>query len=898
MTRPQIIHPSSPSRGRALPGALTIGALGLACLLAACGGETTFKSAPPDGANNAATNNNAAPNNSTVTPEIPDDTPQIDPGLGFSCETGTTEPYPGFPFDVGSFHTNFQARLDQLGCSASGCHAPGAAQGGLQIHPNAQPYSQQLYENICSVKAKVLWEDVASSLILTEPLDVAAGGTVHAPVLFSTTSDPNYQAMLDVLTQARGFLESYNTGGAGGGTTRPPDTTVSDTRPLPSVTTLPFDFATFQSEIQPIFDDPSYACSAGVCHGQQTNAKLYLVSNPAPGSDDMKRNFFSVADPRFYDFRSLDQSLLLSKPTGVNHAGGAQFDEGDAPYTKIRAWLAAARAASPETQEEGNEDPRIFDYPRFQTDIMPQLNAGTTYNCAASVCHGKLNGQEPAGAGRLFLWNNPAPNSPQMLENYASTAAFLNIQNPTLSTFLTRPRGIDHTGGVQFEDETDRLYLTVLDWILAARGFSHLDQVYYTLRVQDIFTNPAALGPGNLTNTCASTQCHGTNNTGVPPGNRSDFALLAFPNQPAHYAFNFTSASNFVNRIDPSQSSLLLYPLSVADGGVPHPGGDNWTLEGETELYYRYTLRFVEGLKPVEGYMREWLVVGPIDAAPNNNELPYIEDEEDLSLSYGGIIMGGAGELTGEAIIMDEENTIRVGGYFGGETDNKVAYAMAYVFFNGDVTVNMEVVADDKAKIWAGPADEPMQVVIPEATQTPTSVPVSFRGGLNRILVKLLNVEGAWNFSLRLLRNGQPYGDVIVKLSPDGANANLVGGGGPDAPQYDYEVLRNDVFTNQVIPAFNSVGCGQGPVNGVACHEAGTGGFTYRNNLSPEEKFENIARNPRVRLGLDNYETSRVLAAPIATGHQGRQNIWNGTNDQRYQTVLSWIRAGAEAQEP
>lgn len=896
MSRPQTKTPPT-HLGWALPGAMAIGALGLACLLSACGGTTTFAEPPateePDPANNPQVNNNAPPG-------VPDDKPQVDPNLGFSCETGTTEPFPGFPFDVGQFHTQVQTRLDQLGCSAGGCHGPGSAQGGLQLHPNAQPYSQQLYENICSVKSKVLWEDVASSLLLTEPLDVAAGGTVHAPVLFPTTSDANYQGILSVLEQARDFLDSYNTGGAGtgGGTTRPPDTTVSDTRPLPAVTTLPFDFATFQTQIQPLFDDPNYACSAGVCHGQQTNAKLYLSANPAPGSDAMKRNFFSVADPRFYDFRSLDQSLLLSKPTGVNHAGGAQFEEGSAPYQTIRAWLAAARAASPETQVEGNDDPRIFDYPRFQAEIMPQLNGGTTYNCANAVCHGKLNGQEPAGAGRLFLWNNAAPGSPQMLENYASVAAFLNLENPTLSTFLTRPRGIDHTGGVQFPDERDTLYLTVLDWILAARGFTHLDQVYFTLRVQDIFSNPAALGEGNLTNTCASLQCHGTNNTGLPPGNRSDFALLAFPNEPAQYAYNFTSASNFVNRIDPLQSSLLLYPLSVADGGVPHPGGDNWLLEGETEIYYRYTRRFVEGLKPVEGYMREWLVVGPIDAAPGNNELPYLEDEVDLMLTYGGVIPGGAGDVIGEAIIMDEVNTISLDGYFGGETDNKVAYAMAYVFFSGDVTLDVEVVADDKAKIWAGPADASMEVIIPEATATPSTTPVSFRGGLNRILVKVLNAEAAWSFSMRLLRNGQPYNDVIIKLSPDGANANLVGGGGgPDAPQYDYEVLRNDVFTNQVIPAFNSVGCGQGPVNGVACHEVGTGGFTYRNNLSPEEKFNSIARNPRVRLGLDNYETSRVLAAPISADHQDRQNVWNGTGDARYQTVLGWIRAGAEAQE-
>ena len=862
--------------------------------LAACGGTTTFGE-PEDGGTSSNGGMTSGSTTGDTTPDVGD--PEVNPNLGFSCETGAAEPFPGYPFDVTVYNSTVQPIFDNLGCAASGCHAPASAAGGLALHPEPEFRSEEFFQNLCSVKTKVNWEDVASSLILTEPLPVEAGGTAHSPIKWEQTTDPNYQAVLGFLTQAKQFLDASQ-----GQNSPTPDPANGNERPLPPVSTSPFDFNVFQTTIQPLFDDPQFACSnATSCHGVRTNVKLVLTPNPAANSEAMKRNFYAVTDPRFYDFGSIDQSLLLSKPSGVNHTGGMQFSEGDATWTALRDWIVAARASLPADQRnEGQDDPRIYELQRFEDEIMPLLNAGTQYNCASSVCHGNLEGGQPTGAGRLFLWDAPADGSEQMLENYASVAAFINLDNPTQSTLLTRGRGIDHPGGIQFDDERDLAYLTILDWILEARGYTHLDPVYFSLRVQEIFSNPEALGEANdLITTCASLSCHGNTNTGLPPGNGSDFSLLAFPNEPAHYAYNFNSASNFVNRADPLQSALLLYPLSTEFGGVPHPGGNNLSPEGPGAIYYEALTRWLEGLRPNDGFLREWVVLGPIEAAPGNNDLPYLPDEANLVLNYGQT--ADPNYPAAEAILSDGDR-IRLAGYFGGDTANKVAYAMTYVWVNGDVTLDLGIGSDDSVKVWVGNMDGPMELVHTYAGERAAEpdtdvVPIQLRGGLNRIMFKVLNLDGSWAFFARLIQGGVGYEAATIKLTPEGG-AGLVGGG-QEPPQYDYEVLFNDTFRNVVVPGLEQTGCGNA-ANG-ACHQTGAGGFTFlpgqRDEAGLRQNFESIARNPRVRLGLDNYEDSRILMAPLNNNHADRGGIYRqGANDPVYTQIKDWIYQGALAQ--
>ena len=118
-------------------------------------------------------------------------------GAAHGCRTPTAAPPP--PGGGQTLHLSFDAfaqtvepLLVQHGCDAGGdCHG-GGIRGALQLSPQGAKdvrfdFDQVVLETSASVPD--------SSLILTKPLALAAGGTPHGVKPFASTADPDYQAI-------------------------------------------------------------------------------------------------------------------------------------------------------------------------------------------------------------------------------------------------------------------------------------------------------------------------------------------------------------------------------------------------------------------------------------------------------------------------------------------------------------------------------------------------------------------------------------------------------------------------------------------------------------------------------------------------------------------------------
>lgn len=90
------------------------------------------------------------------------------------------------------FEAQVEPRLTRLGCDATGdCHG-GGIRGTLQLSPPTA--KDPVFDfNQCSTEVYATTRD--SSLLLTKPLALAAGGTAHSYKPFASTSDTDYVAI-------------------------------------------------------------------------------------------------------------------------------------------------------------------------------------------------------------------------------------------------------------------------------------------------------------------------------------------------------------------------------------------------------------------------------------------------------------------------------------------------------------------------------------------------------------------------------------------------------------------------------------------------------------------------------------------------------------------------------
>lgn len=98
-----------------------------------------------------------------------------------------------YVLDAEAFAAIVSPILTRKGCDAGGqCHGDGI-RGTYQLSPTS---NKDRDFDFTQSALQVDGHDPAASPLLTEPLDPAWGGTVHAVIGFDDTSDPDYQAIL------------------------------------------------------------------------------------------------------------------------------------------------------------------------------------------------------------------------------------------------------------------------------------------------------------------------------------------------------------------------------------------------------------------------------------------------------------------------------------------------------------------------------------------------------------------------------------------------------------------------------------------------------------------------------------------------------------------------------
>ncbi len=118
-------------------------------------------------------------------------------GAVHGCNSPTAPPPPpgggqALVLDYNLFALTVEPVLVRQGCDATGdCHG-GGIRGTLQLSP---PGAKNVRFDFDQVVLEVSPTVPDSSLILTEPLALLAGGTPHGYKPFNSTADPDYQAI-------------------------------------------------------------------------------------------------------------------------------------------------------------------------------------------------------------------------------------------------------------------------------------------------------------------------------------------------------------------------------------------------------------------------------------------------------------------------------------------------------------------------------------------------------------------------------------------------------------------------------------------------------------------------------------------------------------------------------
>jgi hypothetical protein len=197
---------------------------------------------------------------------------------------------------------------------------------------------------------------------------------------------------------------------------------------------------------------------------------------------------------------------------------------------------------------------------------------------------------------------------------------------------------------------------------------------------------------------------------------------------------------------------------------------------------------------PENQAFRSWLVLAPILIAPDAKEAP------DTAAQRQAFARDFLAELGGEAAFVPRPGQrVRIDGKdlewrlskadsdvvaFGTEPDAP-AHAVAYAWAEIEVPAARAAVvglgSDDAVKVWLNGRLVHENWTARAIAQDADIVPVPFEKGVNRLLVKVQNVTGAWGLTCRLL-GGAPLQSRFVRAAGAGETEQvekLLGAGVP-----------------------------------------------------------------------------------------------------------------------
>jgi hypothetical protein len=676
------------------------------------------------------------------------------------CQLATQqESSPGYPYDLKLFEASVLPVM-KASCGAAGCHAAPAGQSGFTVWATAEPGSCDYAKTFNSLAGFVDLAQPRNSAVYS----AISGGLAAHPVTFAAGDEPHDAILAYVEDASKRFIE-----GGGGGVTPPPGAS-------------PFDYAVFQSTIQPILDTAAgKGCAAVGCHGSAAGT-FALVANPAASSPDMEANFIAVTSRM--NLSTPENSIFYQRATTLHGAGASAVVSAE-QAAAILAWIETAK------QNAGDNpvscvDAARFDGPVFRDEILPILRgdldlnnraAGVSIGCTRGVCHGS---DRPPGSLILKTTDSPEVN----LQNFA---CFVDLTSPSSSDVLRCPtddpgcRKYPHPGDEVLTGADDLNYQRILSYLFAAKtDVAPLDFAFFARRISPILSDPNVSDPQAGGRSCSDTvACHGVAVAGQLPANGSNLGILPNASDRSRLTLNYVAVANFVNFFSAEESSLFLYPTNeianLADHplatGLPHPGGEAFAADSDIA---RDVLTWARGLRPDDqGFQRNWLVAGDFPATRIGDPTAVIEASVTPSIlePSGGRAFGGEWDgVFSDQRLVDLEAA--VGGAAG---TGRAVYAVAYLInttgqaIDGQFTIS----SDNPVKVYVDSA----AVVQTDGGQASflAALP-SFRADKKvvRILIKVLqraaDPDLAFTMQLRddLGRILDDTSGVIVKLGPQG----------------------------------------------------------------------------------------------------------------------------------
>jgi hypothetical protein len=693
--------------------------------------------------------------------EAPDSgAPTDDPECQIQTEA---EKSPGYPFDL-AMYTNEVLPIVTQNCALGGCHAPSDAQGGLAIWAAAAPGNCEFAQTFNSMKNFV---DLATPENSALYIALTGENPLH-PTIYPA-DDPR---LLTIQAYVKNASDTFIADG-GAGDPAPPGAS-------------PFDYAVYQNNIQPILDAAdNRGCAAAGCHGTGQGG-FWLTANPARDSAEMEKNFIEVT--RRTNLNTPETSLVYMQAITLHAAGtSAQVTAGQAQ--ELLAWIQQAKETAGDGGAVGCAPLDRFNVGVFRDEILPILrgdldlnNPGSgvsTTGCMRGPCHGT-----DRGPGILMLADSLTPE--QNLQNFS---CFVDLTNPSASQALVCPLNdprcskYPHPGQTVLAGANDLNYQRLLAYIYGSKlDATPLDFAFFVRRINPIFNDLNAVEGGAQGRTCAdAASCHGITVVGQPAPNGSNFPILPNASDKARLTFNFVTAANFVNLLNPEESSLFLYPTNeianVADHplatGLPHPGGADFAVDSNEA---RLILEWAHGLRPdAQGFVRNWLVAGDYAAGLITDVTPINEAAAEPAIfDPTGAPQFNNGEWDG---LFSVEELVDLNQAFPRDaTTGRVAYAVVYAVNTTSLDINALITIDspNAMRIYVGPTLV-AQSAGGETTAVANLPSYSVSKAPTRILIKLFQRAGDDEFAFtarlqdelgNLLTNAT--GEVILTLGPEG----------------------------------------------------------------------------------------------------------------------------------
>jgi hypothetical protein len=509
------------------------------------------------------------------------------------------EKTPGYPFDLTAFETQVLPTV-KSGCGAAGaCHGGPTGQGGFTVFADAVKGNCNFAKTFNNIAAKIDLVTANNSRLTA----VVTGGSTTHPFKYDAAS-PDLAKLTAYITAAVAVKAGEN--GGGGPVVAGPGAS-------------PFDYAVFQSTIQPAIN--TAGCAKTGCHLSGAGG-FTLKATPAADSQDMIDNFKAITSRT--DLTTPNKSTIYVRAT-ISHGGGLSTQVNATGASAMLDWIGKAKTANEQAGGGGVQTGCIpasaFNSGVFQSELRSIIDGAVDLNvpgqqgsgagCTSTACHGT-----DRGPGKLTMLRSA--DTATVLGQFA---CFVNLSAPSASPIVQCPLNqaacpISHPGQNVFRDGADLNYQRFLGFIYGAKAASSPhDFAFFARRINPIFDDPAAVANSGQANTCSSSQgCHGVQIVGQSAAGGSDFPILSSASDLTSLTINFVSATGFVSFLNAQDSSLFKYPTNLIQTitGQVHPGGPD-LLVGSQQA--NDILTFASGLRPDgQGFANNWLVVGTFAA--------------------------------------------------------------------------------------------------------------------------------------------------------------------------------------------------------------------------------------------------------------------------------------------